>query len=187
MGRKLWRIWRIATIRQVFFANIPNEARKCRQALDSPKFFPPVFQNHNFAKFFYRQSFVLYGIYYKSLLQQLHSLGACFYALYSASNQLSAVLFLCTALWRGSTALWFEHWPGDRKVPGSMPSSVSCCCFLEQGTLLSLLQSTQLYKWVILSHRYCKEFGDFSRRSSTRFGETSLGRFITVKKCKDSA
>ena len=26
-GRKLWRIWRIATIRQVFFANIPDEAR----------------------------------------------------------------------------------------------------------------------------------------------------------------
>ena len=44
-----------------FFANIPDEARKCRQALDSPKFFPPMFQNHNFAKFFYRQSFVLYG------------------------------------------------------------------------------------------------------------------------------
>ena len=24
---KLWRIWRIATIRQIFFANIPDEAR----------------------------------------------------------------------------------------------------------------------------------------------------------------
>ena len=44
-----------------FFAKIPDEARKCRQALDSPKFFPPIFQNHNFAKYFYRQSFVLYG------------------------------------------------------------------------------------------------------------------------------
>ena len=44
-----------------FFAKIPDEARKCRQALDSPKFFPPIFQNHNFAKFFYHQSFVLYG------------------------------------------------------------------------------------------------------------------------------
>ena len=83
---------------------------------------------------------------------------------------------------RGSTALWFEHWPGDRKVPGSMPSAISCCCccFLEQGTLLSLLQSTQLYKWANLSHRYCEEFddhlGDLSRRSSTRFRETSLER-----------
>ena len=63
---------------------------------------------------------------------------------------------------RGSTALWFEHWPGNRRVPGSMPSSISCCCccFLEQETLLSLLQSTQLYKWVNLSHQYCKEFGN---------------------------
>ena len=26
-GEKTWRIWQIATIRQVFFANIPNEAR----------------------------------------------------------------------------------------------------------------------------------------------------------------
>ena len=31
------------------------------QALDSPKFFPPMFQNHNFAKIFYHQSFVLYN------------------------------------------------------------------------------------------------------------------------------
>ena len=29
--------------------------------MDSPKFFPPMFLNHNFAKIFYRQSFVLYG------------------------------------------------------------------------------------------------------------------------------
>ena len=35
---------------------------KMQQALDSPKFFPPMFQNHNFAKIFCRQSFVLYGI-----------------------------------------------------------------------------------------------------------------------------
>ena len=85
---------------------------------------------------------------------------------------------------RGSTALWFKHWPGDRRVPGSMPSSISCCCccFLEQKTLLSLLQSTQLYKWENLSHRCCKEFGDLSRRSSTRFGETSLEERTTVKK-----
>ena len=71
-------------------------------------------------------------------------------------------------------ALWFEHWPGNHKVPGLMPSSISCCCccFLEQETLLSLLQSTQLYKWENVSHQYCEELGDFSRRSSTWPGET---------------
>ena len=40
----------------------------------------------------------------------------------------------------GSTALWFEHWLGDCKVPGSMPSTISCCC-LEQGTHCSSLPS----------------------------------------------
>ena len=57
--------------------------------------------------------------------------------------------YIATYHMGGSTVLWLEHWPGDRKVAGSMPSCVSycCCCFLEQGTLLSLLQFTQLYKY----------------------------------------
>ena len=37
----------------------------------------------------------------------------------------------------------FSMRPGDCKVSGSMPSTISCCCccFLKQGTLLSLLQT----------------------------------------------
>ena len=83
----------------------------------------------------------------------------------------------------GSTALWFEHWPGDRKVPGSMPSSVSycCCCFLEQGALLSLLQSAQLYKWVNLSHQYCEEFGDLSPKGAVQVWRDLPGEGFTVK------
>ena len=101
---------------------------------------------------------------------------------FQSLSNIKFLLELVVGHHRGSTALWFEHWPGDRRVPGSMPSSISCCyyCFLEQETLLSLLQSTQLYKWVNISHRYCKEFGDLlgdlSRRSSTQFRETSLER-----------
>ena len=43
--------------------------------------------------------------------------------------------------------------PGNRKVPGSIQvrfpaGPLWCCCyFLEQETLLTLLQSTQLLKW----------------------------------------
>ena len=82
----------------------------------------------------------------------------------------------------GSTALWFEHWPGDRKVTGSIPSSVSCCscCFLEQGTLLSLLQSAQLYKWVNLSHQYCEEFGDLSPEGVVQVWRDLPGEGFTV-------
>ena len=60
---------------------------------------------------------------------------------------------------KGSIAVWFEYWPDDCKIPISTPSTVSCCCFLEQGTLSSLLQSTQLYR-ENLSHWYCKELGN---------------------------
>ena len=73
-----------------------------------------------------------------------------------------------------NAALRLGHWPGNRKIPGSMPS------FLEQGTLLSLLQSTQLYKWVHLSHQYCKDLGDLSRRSSAGIWRDLFGE-VTVK------
>ena len=68
-------------------------------------------------------------------------------------------------------------------VPGSMPSSVSCCCccFLEQGTLLSLLQSAQLYKWVNLSHQYCEEFGDLSPEGAVQVWRDLPGEGFTVK------
>ena len=67
--------------------------------------------------------------------------------------------------------LWFEQhrpgdhkvqWPGDHKVqwPGDhkVQWPVVLVTVLEQGTSLSLLQSTQLYKWVNLSHHYCNDF-----------------------------
>ena len=52
------------------------------------------------------------------------------------------------AMLPGSTALWFEYWPGDLKVPGRCPVpsvAVAAVPLSMQGTLLSLLQSTQLY------------------------------------------
>ena len=74
--------------------------------------------------------------------------------------------------------------PGNRKVPGSMPSSISCCCFLEQGTLLSLLQSAQLHKWVNLSHQYCEEFGDLSPEGAVQVWRDLPGEgFHSKKKC----
>ena len=50
---------------------------------------------------------------------------------------------VCVCVWGGGS---IAEWPG---APCLIPSWATwcCCCFLEQGTLLTLLQSIQLLKW----------------------------------------
>ena len=61
-------------------------------------------------------------------------------------------------------------------------SQVQCPVVSVAVTVVSsLLQSTQLYKWVHLSHQYCKDLGDLSRRSSAGIWR-DLSREVTVKK-----
>ena len=62
--------------------------------------------------------------------------------LFGAQVAVTVKTALQALLSEAAVPLWLEHWTADRDVPSS---TLSCCCFLEQGTLLTLLQSTQLY------------------------------------------
>ena len=84
------------------------------------------------------------------------------------------------AMLPGCTALWFEYWPGDLKVPGRCPVPSVAVAAVPNFTLIAPVNPA-VYKWVNLSHRYCEEFGDLSQRSSTQFRETSLERIIIKK------
>ena len=50
---------------------------------------------------------------------------------------------VCLCVRGSSTLIIIVYWIADQDVFSSVPSC--CCCFLEQGTSLTLLQSTQLY------------------------------------------
>ena len=53
-------------------------------------------------------------------------------------------LFVCVCVVGGSIAKWLGHLPSDPQV--QFPVMPLWCCFVEQETLLTLLQSTQLLK-----------------------------------------
>ena len=51
--------------------------------------------------------------------------------------EINIMLLLCVCMCEGAVHLWLDHLTAHQEG--------CCCCFLEQGTLLTLLQSTQLY------------------------------------------
>ena len=61
--KKLWRIWRITAFYQAFLPIFTiSIVFPMQMDFSLPKFFPPNFLQSSFAKVFYCQSFLLYGI-----------------------------------------------------------------------------------------------------------------------------
>ena len=70
------------------------------------------------------------------------------------------------------------HQPGSQKVPGLMPGYANLvCCFLEQETLFTLFQSTQLYIGAWGSSCNINEYPVFTGETNIQL---SLSRLVVL-------